>query len=256
MMRNCALYFAAITLFACPGRAQMPDSDSAATVEGGAVTGGNAVLPSQERVPGQPEMAPDRHAFGVLPNYGTAEGDLPFSPLTVRQKWSIATSDTLDGPSFLMAGVFAGLGLSADENPSFGHGLKGYAHRYVTAVADQDIGNYMTEAILPTIFHRDPRYFRRGHGSMWVRVGWAVSRVAVARNDAGRWTFNIPECLGNGITASIANSYYPDQVGFGPTMERMFTQIGTDAVSQVLKEFWPDVKRKWLRQQSTIEERE
>ena len=29
-------------------------------------------------------------------------------------------------------------------------------------------------------------------------------------------------------------------------MQRMFTQIGTDAVSQVLKEFWPDVKRKWF----------
>jgi hypothetical protein len=27
-------------------------------------------------------------------------------------------------------------------------------------------------------------------------------------------------------------------------MQRMFTQIGTDAISQVLKEFWPDVKRK------------
>jgi hypothetical protein len=26
----------------------------------------------------------------------------------------------------------------------------------------------------------------------------------------------------------------------------MFTQIGTDAVSQVLKEFWPDVKQKWF----------
>jgi hypothetical protein len=33
-------------------------------------------------------------------------------------------------------------------------------------------------------------------------------------------------------------------VGFGPTMQRMFTQIGTDSLSQILKEFWPDVKRK------------
>jgi hypothetical protein len=26
----------------------------------------------------------------------------------------------------------------------------------------------------------------------------------------------------------------------------MFTQIGTDTVSQVLKEFWPDVKKKFF----------
>jgi hypothetical protein len=26
----------------------------------------------------------------------------------------------------------------------------------------------------------------------------------------------------------------------------MFTQIGSDAIDNVLKEFWPDFKRKWL----------
>ena len=34
--------------------------------------------------------------------------------------------------------------------------------------------------------------------------------------------------------------------GSGPdTALRMFSQIGTDAISNVLKEFWPDVKKKW-----------
>jgi hypothetical protein len=30
-------------------------------------------------------------------------------------------------------------------------------------------------------------------------------------------------------------------------MQRMFTQIGTDAISQILKEFWPDIKSKWFK---------
>jgi len=29
-------------------------------------------------------------------------------------------------------------------------------------------------------------------------------------------------------------------------LQRIGTQIGTDAISQVLKEFWPDIKLKWL----------
>jgi hypothetical protein len=237
--------FILVALFACSGTAQSTAPTLPVPPEANPVPK-DAAPKGEEQAPGQPGIIQDKHAFGVLPNYRTAEGDLPYSPITIRQKWAIATKDTVDGPSFALAGLFAGLGQLTDANPSFGQGFGGYLHRYGTGLADQDIGNYMTEAILPTALRQDPRYFRRGHGSFWGRVGWAASRVAVARNDSGGWTFNASEFLGNGITASIANAYYPDQVGFSPTMQRMFTQIGTDALSQVLKEFWPDVKRRWF----------
>jgi hypothetical protein len=34
-------------------------------------------------------------------------------------------------------------------------------------------------------------------------------------------------------------------------MQRMGTQIGTDAISGVLKEFWPDIKRKLTHKRET-----
>ena len=52
--------------------------------------------------------------------------------------------------------------------------------------------------------------------------------------------------VGNGTVAAIDNWYYPDARGLNGTLQRMGTQIGTDAISGVLKEFWPDIKRKWL----------
>ena len=33
-------------------------------------------------------------------------------------------------------------------------------------------------------------------------------------------------------------------------MQEMRTQVGTDAVSQVLKEFWPDIKQKFFKKKS------
>jgi hypothetical protein len=105
----------------------------------------------------------------------------------------------------------------------------------------------MTEGFMPALLHEDPRYFRRGYGRFWSRVFYAARGVVVAKTDAGKPTFNFSEFLGNGITASIGNAYYPDEVGFTPTMGRMFTQIGTDSFSNVLKEFWPDFKRKVLK---------
>jgi hypothetical protein len=193
-----------------------------------------------------PAVLQDKRVFGVLPNYRTADGTVPFTPITVGAKFNIALKDTFDYPSYILASVFAGISQLNNSNPSFGQGVKGYLRRYGSSVADQDLGNMLTEAILPSLLHQDPRYFRKVSGSKGSRIWYAVTRVFVAKNDSGNWTFNVSEWLGNGTVAAIGNAYYPDAVGFGPTMQRMFTQVGTDALSQVLKEFWPDIKRRWF----------
>ena len=188
----------------------------------------------------------DKHAFGVLPNYRTVEGSDPFRPISTSRKFKIAVGDTFGATSYLLGGVFAGLSQLSNSDPSFGQGLKGYLKRYGANTADQDIGNFMTEAILPTVLREDPRYFRKGTGSMGGRLGYAASRVFIAKSDRGNNVFNGAEFLGNGTVAAIGNIYHGDDRGLSPTMQRMFTQIGTDAISNVLKEIWPDVKRKYF----------
>ncbi|HVW07702.1 MAG TPA: hypothetical protein VHC90_03925 [Bryobacteraceae bacterium] len=189
------------------------------------------------------QPAPDKRAFGVLPNYRTVEGSIPFKPISAKRKLYIATKDTIDGPSYVTAAVFGTIYQATNQNPSFGQGMKGYAHRYLCSIADQDIGNYMTEGIMPALLREDPRYFRLGEGSKKKRVFYALSRVLITRTDHNHQMFNFAEFVGNGVTGAVGNAYYPDGVGFGPTMQRTFTQIGTDSISNVLKEFWPDVKK-------------
>jgi len=186
----------------------------------------------------------DKRAFGVLPNYRTVESSVPFKPLTAKQKLTIATKDTIDGPSYVTAALFSGIYQAQNQNPSFGQGVKGYAHRYICSIADQDIGNYMTEGFMPVLLREDPRYFRSGTGSTKRRLVYAMSRVLMTKTDKNTPTFNFGEFLGNGVSASVGNAYYPDERGYGPTMQRMFTQIGTDSISNILKEFWPDVKKR------------
>jgi hypothetical protein len=198
----------------------------------------------QAPLPGDPGSTEDKRIFGVLPNYRTAEGSAPFTPITTKQKYTIATKDTFNYPSYGLAAFFSGVSQLNNTNPSFGQGVKGYARRFGTAVADQDLGNFMTEAILPSMLHDDPRFFRKGHGSTKSRVFYAVTRVVVTRTDSGGSRFNTSEVLGNGIVGAVGNWYYPDSRGFGDTMQRMGTQIATDAISGVLKEFWPDLKKK------------
>jgi hypothetical protein len=187
----------------------------------------------------------DKRVFGVLPNYRTAEKTAIYMPITPKQKLTIATKDTIDYPLFLLGGAFAGLAQLTDEHPLFGQGVEGFAHRYWTAYADQAIGNYMTEGILPVLFHEDPRYFRLGHGPKGSRTWYAATRIFVTKTDSGGTTFNFAEVVGNSVAAAAGNAYYPGETHLADNLSRLGQYLATDAISQVLKEFWPDIKRRY-----------
>lgn len=149
---------------------------------------------------------------------------------------------------YFISGAFAALYQLDNQNPSWGQGLKGYGKRYAAAYGDQTIGNILTEGLFPTLFHEDPRYFRRGSGDKWSRTRYALTRVIVNRTDQGNWGFNYAEWIGNGAAAAISNIYYPsDTRNVHDNMEKISVAVATDAFSNVLKEFWPDVKRKLHR---------
>jgi hypothetical protein len=186
----------------------------------------------------------DKRVFGVLPNYRTTENGIPFKRITAKQKLKIALKDSFDWPSYIDGALFAGLYQLENSNPSFGQGAAGYFRRLGTSAGDQIIGNMMTEGIVPSLIHQDPRYFRLGstEGTKKHRLLYALESIIVARMDTGKKTFNFSEWGGNGITAAIGNAYYPDGRSASATGQRLLIDCGTDAFSNVLKEFWPDVK--------------
>ncbi|HEY2842040.1 MAG TPA: hypothetical protein VGJ09_00260 [Bryobacteraceae bacterium] len=190
--------------------------------------------------------AANSRVLGVLPNYRSAEESSPFEPLSVRRKFYIGYKDSTDYPIFFVAAALAGLGQMTDQHPEFGQGMEGYGKRLGGSVADQLVGNFLTESVMPSLLHEDPRYFRRGKGSVMSRTGYAASRVFIAKTDKGNWTFNFAEVSGNAISAAVGNAYYPHERKLGDNFERFYSQMATDAFSQILKEFWPDIKRKYF----------
>ena len=128
---------------------------------------------------------PDKRVFGVLPNYRTANETAVYMPITAKQKFTIASKDSFDYPLLGLAAFIAAYGQLDNAHPEFGQGWAGYGRRVGTSYADQAIGNMMTEGIFPSLLHEDPRYFRRGHGSVWSRTVYAASRVLITRTDSG-----------------------------------------------------------------------
>jgi hypothetical protein len=200
-----------------------------------------AVQPGQT---GKEPPPPDKRVFGVLPNYRTANESAVYTPITVQRKFIIASKDSFDYPLLGLAAFIAAEGQLTNANPSFGQGWAGYGRRVGTAYADQAIGNMMTEAIFPSFLHEDPRYFRRGYGGVWSRTFYAATRVFVTKTDSGGTRFNFSEVVGNATGVAISNAYYTDDRDAADNVGKLGMQIGIDAVSQVLKEFWPDIKHK------------
>jgi hypothetical protein len=216
---------------------------------GGDPSSGVAAQPGAPAAAQPGEATPDKRVFGVLPNYRTAEDTGVYTPISAKRKLTIATKDTIDYPLFLLGGGLAGIAQLTNEHPQFGQGVEGFFHRYATAYADQAIGNYMTEGILPILFHEDPRYFMKGrsYGGVGRRTWYAATRIFVTKTDSGKSTFNFAEVVGNSIAAGVGNAYYPGETHLSDNLSRLGQDLATDAISQILKEFWPDVKRKFFQ---------
>lgn len=189
--------------------------------------------------------------LGVLPNFRSTNSADAFKPLPAKAKWLIGFKDSFYYTVYFVSGAFAGLGQLDGNHPQFGQGMEGYAKRYAAAYADQAIGNIMTESLFPAVLHEDPRYFRKQTGSFGSRLGSAVSQIFVTRTDSGGRQFNFAEIVGNGVAAGISDIYYKDSRNFSSTGEQWFTAVATDMFSNVLKEFWPDIKRHMTKKHDT-----
>jgi hypothetical protein len=188
------------------------------------------------------EAKQSKRILWIFPNYRAVSANTQLPPLSLKDKFWLATQDSFDYSSFVTAGILAGVSQANKSYPEFGQGGKGYGRYYWHAVADQAVGNYLTEAIVPVITHEDPRYYTLGHGGFFKRTGYAVSRLLITRSDAGGRTFNFSEIVGNGAGAGISDAYYPERERtWTKTGQKWATQIALDGVFNVLKEFWPDI---------------
>ena len=187
--------------------------------------------------------------FGVIPNYLTVEDpNKRVVPLTVKQKFGLFAKETFD--PFTAASAAAGAALSQvdNDNPKYGVGAGPYAERFGAAVADITTQNFFSDAVLASLLHEDPRYFRRGpEFGVWYRIGYALSRVVVTRTDAGKAIFNYSGMIGMGMGIGLSNAYYPDaSISAGEVGYRFGTSMVASALSNLLPEFWPDIHEKFF----------
>jgi hypothetical protein len=213
---------------------ELPDSPAAQQT---AATGGEATQ--------QPHQDPQtKRILGIFPNFRAVSSDVHLPPQSVKEKFVTATEDSFDYSSFVLPVVLAGEQQATNATPEFRQGGIGYGRYLWHSFVDQTSENYWVEFIMPTVTREDTRYYTLGPGGggTWKRVGYALSRAVVTRNDEGKDTFNASEVVGAGAAAGISNLYYPSRERtFGKTADKWGVNVGIDAGTFVVREFWPDI---------------
>jgi hypothetical protein len=205
--------------------------------------GANPVLEPQPDQIAVLEVDPvSKRLFGFIPDYQADQKTAVYRPLTSAEKFKIARDNSFDWPNFpLLIGYSLQAEVAAGGFHQTGF-VRKFGEYYARGFGDQVLGSYFTEAILPTLFHEDPRYFRQGTGTLMHRIAYATSRVFVTKSDHGGLRFYASEILGNMGVIAATSVYYTSSQTPGQGALRYGMQLGNDALTNVLTEFWPDIR--------------
>jgi len=166
--------------------------------------------------------------------------------LTLGGKFLLFADDLYDPITFLSAGFNAGLDQAQNNEPKFGQGAQGYGKRFGFNFAQQATSEFFSDVVYSTIFSEDPRYYRKIEGSGKSRFFHALAHTVVAKKEDGTNEFNFCEWLGTGSTIAVGRAYHTGgEPGFGPAAEGFGFSLAQDAGWNVLREFWPEIARKF-----------
>ncbi|MGI4829895.1 MAG: carboxypeptidase-like regulatory domain-containing protein [Janthinobacterium lividum] len=196
------------------------------------------VVMSQEQIANEELKEETRQrVLGLLPNFYTSYV-WNAAPLTARQKYRLGFRTVIDPWVFVRTGITAGIQQANNTYPEYGNDGASYVKRYFAAYGDAVTGRIIGSAILPSIFHQDPRYFYRGTGGVPRRVLHALVSSVAARTDGGRVEPNYSTTLGNFTAGYLSRTWHPgSENGISLAVDNMLIGIGDSAARNLAQEF-------------------
>lgn len=126
--------------------------------------------------PALPEAPlPHERTLLVFPGYDVVQQTTrPIPALQAHQKYELAFRMTADVSLLFRAGITTVYEHAVGEGPFYGPGGRGWAQLYGYNAANLASGFFFADAVIPSLAHQDPRYFRKGSGTAKGRIWWAL----------------------------------------------------------------------------------
>ncbi len=177
-----------------------------------------------------------------------------YIPLTLGQKYLYSLGETF-GPDRLAAiAGYAVLDQMGVRPAQWGKRPASLAIRFASHFGDSLL-KHNIEFAVRALDHEDPRYFRLGHGRPWARVGRAVVHTFVVRSDRGGWMPAYSIVAADLGTPYLVRRWRPEQFQTASALQAGAVNIGIDVGTNVLKEFWPDLRNalpNWLTRNNPL----
>jgi len=193
---------------------------------------------SSEEVAAQQLKAEEQQrVLGFIPNLYVTYESHP-EPLTTRMKFHLAYKSLTNPFFFARTAAWAGVQQARDDPSEWHQGAKGYSKRLGAGFADGVTGSLISNAILPSLLHQDPRYFYQGSGTKKSRALHAMLAPFVCKGDNGAWQPNYSQLGGSLIGYSISSAYYPssDRTA-GHVFQTFGIDLGLHVVGSLAQEF-------------------
>ncbi len=145
---------------------------------------------------------------------------------------------TVDVSLPVEAALFAGGSQVLEYSPRYGRGPGAYAERFGSYAGSIASSTFFAGALLPSMLHQDPRYFRKGRGSIASRALYAVKWEFVTRTDSGSPAFNTSGLLGFGMSTALSNAWYPNHsITLTSTLQRYGIKLAVSSFLNLVREF-------------------
>ena len=178
-----------------------------------------------------------QRVLGFIPNLYVTYESHP-EPLTTRMKFHLAYKDLSHPLFFVRTAAWAGVQQARDNPSEWRQGATAYDKRLGAGFADAVTGSLISNAILPSFLHQDPRYFYQGTGTKWSRARHAMLAPFVCKGDNGATQPNYSEWGGSLIGYSISTAYYPSSSRTaGHVFENVGIDMGLHVVGSLAQEF-------------------
>lgn len=178
---------------------------------------------------------------GVLPK------DVPFRPMTGEQRWRMFVNDEFKNLGGYMRAFGTSLIDQRQDRPAeWDQNASGYAKRFGSRFGKFAISSGIEHSTAYALGH-DPRYIRCRCEGFFPRFGHALAYQVISYNREGKRVFYVSRLAGAFAGEAVSTAWLPGQKWYVEGYQGALQQVSIGAVFNVLREFGPEIKRKFGR---------
>ena len=173
---------------------------------------------------------------------------VPYRPLSTREKAKVQLLSTFQPETLARISITAGLATFRDSPSEWPRTVETYNWRFADRVGQRLVFKSTEFLVGSVLLHEDPRYFRAEQPGVNAKLRNALKQTWMTRRDNGSWAPAWGAIAGAYTTGVVGAQWMPDSRQTAESiLIRSSTQLGFRFCNNLLREFGPTLRKKFLR---------